>query len=290
MCKWIKRFVLAGVLVAGVGFLTFGTSMGSYAKTAFGDLRGKIKKAVPVDFELRRAHGLIREIDPEINSARRDVARAEVELENLQEEIRNLKTAIARGEGKINRQRKFLAQLPKLGGDSVLTINVSDSGVKLTSKGPLAQRVRRELARAFDLYRNQKELLKSKLTLVSRQSRVLEAARSKLNSVRSERAKLEDLVSSLEAKKKQLDAMAAAAKRFDLDTSALGEARKVLSEIRKRLDVTKKIIEEEMFLVTGNPSEEAGPQRDILGEVDRYFGKKEEGSSTSLHAESLEKK
>jgi DNA repair exonuclease SbcCD ATPase subunit len=290
MCKWVKRFILAGVLIVGVGYLTFGTSMGSYAKTAFGDLRGKIKKAVPVDFELRRAHGLIREIDPEINSARRDVARAEVELENLEEEIRNLKTAIIRGRGKIGRQRKYLAQLPRLDGDSTLTINVSEAGVQLTTKGPLAQRVRRELARAFDLYKNQKELLRSKLTLVSRQRRVLEAARSKLNSVRSERAKLEDLISSLEAKKKQLDAMAAAAKRFDLDTSALGEARKVLAGIRKRLDVTKKIIEEEMFLVTGTPSEEEGPQRDILGEVDRYFGNNKEKSSKVLQAESLGEK
>ena len=290
MCKWVKRFVLAGVLIAGVGFLTFGTSMGSYAKTAFGDLRGKIKKAVPVEFELRRAHGLIREIDPEINSARRDVARAEVELENLEGEILNLKTAIVRGESKISRQRKFLAQLPKMDGDSILTINVSNSGVKLTSKAPMAQRVRRELARTFDLFRNQKELLRSKLTLVSRQRRVLEAARSKLNSVRSERAKLEDLVSSLEAKKKQLDAMAAAAKRFDLDTSALGEARKVLAGIRKRLDVTKKIIEEEMFLATGTPSEEEGLQRDILGEVDQYFGSKSKKNVKALRSESVGRK
>ncbi|HHI79846.1 MAG TPA: hypothetical protein ENK02_07675 [Planctomycetes bacterium] len=287
MCKWVKRLVFLGVLVAGVGYLTFGTSMGSYAKTAFGDLRGKIKKAVPVDFELRRAHGLIREIDPEINSARRDVARAEVELENLEEEIRNLKTAITEGEAKIGRQRKFLAQLPRMNGDSVLTVNISSAGVQLTSKAPLAQRVRRDLARTFDLYRNQKELLRSKLTLVSRQRRVLEAARSKLDSVRAERAKLEDMISSLEAKKKQLDAMAAAAKRFDLDTSALGEARKVLADIRKRLDVTKKIIEEDMFLVTGTPSEEDGPQRDILEEVDRYFGGKQESSAKALKTESI---
>ncbi len=267
MRKMLKMTFFSMLVLAGAGFLLFGTSLGSYAKTAFQDVRQKIKSSVPIDFELRRARRLIRRIDPEILDARKDVARAEVALETLQTDIAALEKAITKGESRVRRTAGMLQR---------------EGAFRLTVYGRRWSRaqVERELARSFDMVRNQTELLKSKKALVERQSKILDAARRKLAAVRQEKARLEDLVEALEAKKRQLDALAASAHRFDLDTSSLGEARKVLEEVRRRLDVTQKLIQEELFFTVG-AEEDEGEVRDILAEIGRYFGRKAGGAEGS---------
>jgi hypothetical protein len=42
---------------------------------------------IPIELELKRAESLIRQIDPQIDDCKRDLARAEVELEELQESV-----------------------------------------------------------------------------------------------------------------------------------------------------------------------------------------------------------
>lgn len=261
MRKLIKWTLLSAVVLGVGGYFFLGRNAFSYAETAIQDLKGSVRSNVPIDFELKRARNLIEKIDPEIEDARRDVARAEVEFEGLQDDVRRLDQAIVKNEGRVKRLREFVGASE----DGAVTATVS-----YTSMPPVGV-VRSDLARTFDLYKNQIELRESKQRLIERQAHVLEAARTKLHAVRSERQNVADLVSKLETRKRQLDAMAATARRFDIDTSALGEARELLDEIKKRLDVSQKMIQESVYY--GADLQVADPGRDVVSEVDRFFGR-----------------
>lgn len=266
MCKKLFKMTLfGGAAAVVVGFLVFGEHFTSYASTAFKDLRAAVKDGVSVDFELRRARELVGKIDPQVLEARREVARAEVDLERLQEELRALQVSIDKGEGKISRLRRWIDENGPSEGLTRVSWEAKVSDVQ----------VKQELARTFDLFRNQKELLDSKAKLMVRQRQVLEAARNKLAAVRSEKQKLEDMITQLEARKRQLDALAATTQQIELDDSSLGQARKVLEEIKRRLDVKEKMIQEGIYL-EGIATTEQTDDRDIVGEVERYFGDAEQ--------------
>lgn len=260
MRKLIKWTFLSAVVLGVGGYFFLGKNAFSYAETAIQDMKSSVRDNVPIDFELRRARTLIEKIDPEIQEARRDVARAEVEFEGLQTDIRRLEQAIAKNETKVKRLRGFVA---------VAESDAVPASASYAELPPIGI-VRSDLARTFDLYKNQLELRDSKKRLIDRQARVLDAARNKLHAVRSERQNVADLVAKLETRKRQLDAMAATARRFDIDTSALGEARELLDSIKKRLDVTQKMIAENVYYGDEVPTEDPG--RDVVTEVDQFFG------------------
>lgn len=265
-CKKLIKWSLLGTAgVVGTGYLVFGKNLTSYVGTAYSDVKEAVVGSVPLDFELRRARQLIKKIDPEIHEARREVARAEVELDAVKGHIRNLKRSISKSEGKMHKHRRFL----RGEGEAVTVFNGRrDYGVAA---------VKSELIRTFDMYRNQIDLLRSKEATMKRQGQVLDAARKKLLAVRSERNKLVDTVGVLEARKRELDAMAATTKRAgELDTSNLREARRLLNDIKTRLDVSTKIIQEELFLTNGEVAV-ADEDRDILKEMEDYFTGEETG-------------
>ena len=272
MCrKLLKWTAISGLVLAVGGFLFFGKGFTSYASTAFEDIRHAVKDNVSVDFELRRAKSLITKIDPEILEARREVARSEVDLDRLGVGIQNLQANLIKGEEKISRLRNYLAQNPAPAADGEIR-SVAYSADSNNHWRAKVSRIRyeQELARSFDLFRNQKALLKSKTELLVRQRQILEASRSKLVAVRSEKQKLEDMITQLEARKRQLDTLAATTHQIDLDDSALSQAKTVLGEIQKRLDVKEKMIQEGLFMETGIASQ-AVESRDITREVDDYF-------------------
>jgi hypothetical protein len=208
---------------------------------------------------MKRAKTLIREIDPELTEARKEVARAEVELKAMRGQIDNLRVATARDRDRIERQREYLA------GEEHAVSQVS------YEIRTMRARVRRDLERTFDVYRTNMEILKSKELQVERQEKIVEAARTKLHAVRTERQKLEDMVLRLSARKRQLDALATTVPNSELDTSSLAEARKVLESIQKELDITEKLIKEDLYLATGQDIEPQ-EQRDVVSEIDTYFG------------------
>jgi len=254
--KWSFFSVLAAI---GVGLLLFGRSLGSYAKTAYNEVRNAAQKNVPIEFQMKRAKTLIREIDPELKDAKREVARAEVELGTMRRSIEDLRVATARDYDRIQRQREYLANEDQ---------NVAPVSYEIRT---MRTRVRHDLERTFDVYKTNVEILKSKEMQVERQEKIVEAARNKLHAVRSERQKLEDMVLRLSARKRQLDALATTVPNSDLDTSSLAEARKVLDSIKKELDINEKLIKEELFMATGQDIEPE-ENRDVVSEIDHYFG------------------
>lgn len=259
MLRLIKWMVVGTVAMAGTGFVLFGSHAPSYVGTVFGSVRDKVRGQIPVEFELERARKLIQAIDPEIEECKRDVARAEVELESLDEEIRRLDRDVAKGQKRLQSHRELLRD---------------NQGNAFTINGVVYSRreIMMDMERAFDAVRNQESLLAGKKALVETQNRSVAAARSRLDAVRAEKGRLEDMVVALGAQKRKMDAVAASSLKFSLDTSNLTQAKELLVEVKKRLDVAQKVIHSDVLFAKGiTTGEENQPRPGLIQEVDTWL-------------------
>lgn len=269
MLKPIKWIVIGGIAAAGTAFFLFGEHTGSYISSLGGSIRDNVKESIPIDFQLRRAEDLIQDIQPEIYTCKRDLARAEVELESLQDDVERLERSVARSEQKLKAGREMLAS--------------SNGAVEyqLAGKTYPRRRVEIDLERTFEAHKNNLSLLRSKRNLIEKQSQVVAHARMKLDGVQAERARLIDTVATLKAQKQQVDAMAATVQGVTIDDSALSKAREVLDEVKKKLDVTQRMIEDDVFFAQGIPDEATGAaKRDIASEIDEFFAESATADAT----------
>lgn len=253
------KWTAIGVLATGaIGFLVFGENAFSYVRTMAGSVRDSVRNQVPVEFELKRAEQLIRDIDPQIQTCKRELAQAEVGLENLIDDVERLEHENARAEQKLK------------SGVAVLSGANGNGSYRLAGGPPTRERIECDLDRTFQLFKNNQELLRGKKALIQHQSRAVGAARERLDAVRAEKSRLEDTIATLKTQKVQLDALAASSKRFDLDDSALSRAKEVLAEVKNRLDVAQKMIEDDMFF-GAPPIDAEQDDRDVAAEIRKYF-------------------
>lgn len=254
--KLIKWAALGVAGTVGAGYLAFGDHATSYFGAMANSVRDSVRGKIPVEFELKRAEQLVAEIEPQINSCKRDVARAEVELLDLEEQIQELSAVVAKQERKL-----------KAGRDVLATEHASASLVP----GRQTDRVRVEVdvARTLESHRGNVALLRGKTALRERQSQSVEAARARLDAVRTQKARLEDQIAALKLQKRELDAATATSLRFDLDDTALSKAKEVLSRVKTELDIAQKMVEGEVIRdgVTGP----APCAADIVREIDEFF-------------------
>ncbi|MCC6671529.1 MAG: hypothetical protein IT458_10740 [Planctomycetes bacterium] len=269
MFKIVKWVAIAGVITAGGAFFVFGPHATSYFRTMAGSIRDGVRGSVPVDFELKRAEELIQAISPEIDNCKRDVARAEVELENLVQDVQRLENEVGKAEKKL--RTSSLVVSPSGCGEQT-------TALVLASHGVARRRVEIDLERTFEVYKNNQALLKGKKALIERQNQAVSAARTRLDAVRAEKSRLEDMVATLKTQKAQLDALAAGSRRFDLDDSNLGKAKEVLAEVKKRLDVAQRMLEDDAFYA-GGTEDAAASDRNIVAEIQTWFAEQERSGS-----------
>lgn len=256
--KTIKMMLLGGAVLGGAGFLFLGTDFPSYVGTVASSVREGVVGQIPVDIELKRAENLIRQIDPQIESCKLDLARAEVDLENLQSSVVRL--------GKVvDAQEKELKV-----GARLLSDDGANGHVQLAADFGARRRVSASLERTKDSYVNNVAILKTKRTLIDRQSRAVDAAKQRLEAVRTERVALEDQVQSLKTQQMQIESLAAHSKTTNLDSSALSQAKDVIATVKKRLDVAQRMLENDIAFQTG-PTEVAVDDRDVLKEIHELF-------------------
>jgi septal ring factor EnvC (AmiA/AmiB activator) len=267
--KTIRTLLLGGAALAAIGYLLFGRAFPSYLGTAVDSARAAVADHVPVDLEIRRAEGLIRQIDPQIETCKRDLARAEVDLEELTESVGRLEKSVATDE------RRLRAGAERLKGDTKV--------VALASTGEAQRRTQAGLERAKDSYVNDAAMLKTRRALVERQTNAVAAARERLEAVRLERAALDDQLHMLRTQRLHLEALAAASTRCEIDDSALGRAKEALTGIKKRLDVAQRVLENDLAF-HGEPAAAPTASRDIVREIDELFA----GDATAAPAVAVE--
>ncbi|MEY4672863.1 MAG: Chromosome partition protein Smc [Planctomycetota bacterium] len=256
--KTLKMFVLSGAVLGGAGYLLFGSSFGSYLGTVAESVQEGVEQSIPVDFEIKRAESLIRAIEPQIENCKRDVARAEVELEELQESVADLQKLVETEEKRLRTGHALLRS------DGVAT-------ARLAAVNGAERRMELELQRTLDSFRNNQSILRTKRSLIDRQTEAVAAAKLKLNTVRAERETLADQVVTLKMQQSAIEAMAASSRRFDFDDSALSQAKEALGKVQKRLDVAQKMLENDLVWHEGDPLAAAAPARDVLKEIEEQF-------------------
>ena len=254
--KTFKMLLISSVVLGGAGFLFLGTSFPSYIGSVATSVRESVADQIPVEIELKRADNLIRQIDPQITKCKLDLARAEVDLSSLQDSVEHLEKVVTAEEKKL-----------KLG--AALLREDTPDGVRLAADFGARRRVSADLGRTKDSYVNNCAILKSKRILIDRQTRAVDAAKERLAAVRYERGALEDQVRSLKTQQMQVEAMAASSNRFDLDSTALSQAKEVITGVRKRLDVAQRMLENDMAF-SGEPVPGAD-DRNVIKEIDELF-------------------
>ena len=253
----IKKLLMGGAAAIGVGMLVFGMDVFSYVSTSAKKIQSEVKSSVPMDFEIERARTMVAELIPDIQKNMHVIAQEEVNVEELRNEISGTEQNMA-----VERQR-----LLSLRRDLE---NRSEKFVYAGGRTATGTDVRTELSRRFSRFQTAEATLKAKRQMLEARERSLAAAREKLEGMLAAKRDLEVQVQNLEARLKVVQA-AQTTSEFQFDDSQLARCKKLVQELRKRLDVAQRIVEQDGRLVEHLVMEEEAPE-DIGDQIDRYFG------------------
>jgi len=255
--RWAKWAVIGGVGLAIVGGLIFGKDLVSYVSSSGRMIQTAVKDSIPVEFEIRRARDLLDELVPEVKANLRLVAEEEVEVADLEREIAENERSMA------EEKEKILA----------LRTAVDSRQVSYPFGGRTYTRteVVGELERRFDAYRMSEKLLDGKKSLLENRKRSLQAAMDQLEKTRLARVELAAQIDNLEGEFRLVQAQSAGSD-LSLDNSKLAQTRKLLDDLRKRLDVTRRVLAKEAKFVEFIPVETEDPQG-LVDKIDSHFGR-----------------
>ena len=253
--KWIKRGIVGVVLFVIVGGLLFGTDLYSYVRSSAKMTQDKVKDAVPIEFELRRAQDLLEEILPEIHANIELIAKEEVEIAALKREIQESETAIAQQKQRVEKLRN--------------TLEKEQSSYTFGNRKYSRQEVADELAAQFENYKEAELVFASKKKLFDTREKSLRAAVGLLEKTKSQKRILASRIESLEGQYRLLKASAVGT-GIHVDNSKLAQTEKLLGQIKKRLDVAERVLSHESKFVQTIPIDQISADQ-LITQVDEYF-------------------
>lgn len=265
VCKMVKRVLIGGAIGAGLLGLTFGTAAPSYVKTAFHKARHSVKGSVPTEFEIERARNEIATLDPAIDAGIETLARALGEVDQLRSEI-------ASSREDLNSQGRSLQALNE---------QLKRGDIHLTSGGAYSEKsVKSTLAQSMDRYKVLKATLAEKQETLGILQKNVASARTGLDALKTAKQDLTARVDGAQARLNQIKATRATHK-YNFDDSAIGQAKRTVSELEKSLDQMARIDElKEKYLDTGNTFT-VDPSRDVTREIEVEFNSAPKAEKTA---------
>ena len=251
----LKKLTVIGIVAMVVGGVFFGREVVSYATTSRHAIQEAVRDQIPIEFEIKRARDLINDIMPELQANMKLVAKEEVEIDALESDI--------------GRMQKSLADEKKRMGALAASLKSGKETYTFGSSTYSRSEVEKDLARRFERYRSSEMVFAGKERLLATRRQALRSAMEKLKSTQNAKALLEDQVRSLEAQFRVIHA-AQASSKLHLDDSKLAKAERLLDELKKRLEVSKRVLESEAEFTQDIPVDEA-QQGKIADEVLGYF-------------------
>ena len=246
-------FVVGGVLLLGVVFC--GRNAISYISTSAGYVRDSIQDSVPIEFEIERARGMIKDLVPEVRKNMHVIAKEEVEIKRLEEQIAKAGARLA----------KEKSGLTRLGADLDAGKEVYEYGGRTYT----AQRVKADLASRFERYKTGEATLGSLREIHAARQRSLEAARRKLEGMLVSKRQLQVDVENLEART-QMIAAAKTTSDYQFDDSRLGRVKELICNLRTRLDVACRLVDAQEHFRDEIPLDREAPEN-IVDQVTEYF-------------------
>ncbi|MBX7167537.1 MAG: hypothetical protein K1X74_14500 [Pirellulales bacterium] len=251
----IKKVLLSTVAAAALAGMFFGRDAWSYFRTAGGWVKDSVRSSVPVEFEIERARKMLHELQPDIRHCMHVIAKEEVELSRLENEIASVET-------KLNDEQ---AQLKRLSGD------LAGGGTTFQYAGHsyTADQVKADLANRFKRYKTKDATLASLRKIHDARGQSLLAARQNLDGMLSTKRQLEVEIENVEARRKMVEA-AQTTCSYHFDDSRLSRLKQLVSDIATRLEVDEKVMHVEDEYRSEIPVEESAPS-DIVDQVTSYF-------------------
>lgn len=258
ICRTIHKTLVGAGLLAFGAYLWMGTSVGSYAKTAFTGAKSYVKGQVPVDYQIQTARQMLTDLTPDVQKTLKSIAEEEVKIDRLRREI-------ASTEKNLDGERAAILALREHLGKGLASYKIAGATYS-------ALAVENELNRRFTSFKRVDDSLKARReTLVARESTLM-AAREKYDNLLEAKARIENEIAGLEARNKMIEARQTASK-FQIDDSQLSKLKQLVEEINERLDVSEKVAEQEGNLSKRIPLEQANPE-ELGKQIDSYFGDK----------------
>ena len=261
-----KGLLIGGALVLLLG-LFFGRDAMSYTKTSLGWVQQSVREAVPVEFEINRAHQMILDLDPEIHRNMHLIAKEEVDVKGLRDQL-------VEGEKQLAKNK---ADIEKLTAD----LNRGDSTFVYCGKSYSAKQVELDLTRRFESYKVKEATLAKLRQVLSARENGLVAGREKLKAMQAAKSKLEIDVANLEARLEMVK-VAQSTSEFNFDDSQLSRTKDLVKDISARIDVAEKLVNAETTY-PGQIDLEEAPASDITEQITKYFSdSQDEGESVAV--------
>jgi hypothetical protein len=227
-----KRAILVGTGVAVTSLVLFGRDAASYVKTSYHRVTSTVQDRVPVDFQIDRAKQMVRDLDPEIRNSMHVIAKEEVAVDQLNQQITG-------NQDKADKEKKDILHLQA-------DLGQNKSVYQYASHTYSCDEVKQDLARRFSRFKVADDTLGSMKQMRDARQKNLDAAQQKLVEV------------------------AQASSDYVFDDSQLARAKELINDIRTRLDVAAKLANADVNVQTEIPLDETAPQ-DITDQVTQYF-------------------
>ncbi|HEY2883232.1 MAG TPA: hypothetical protein VGJ15_12380 [Pirellulales bacterium] len=264
----VRRIIFWGVGATVVAVLLFGHHLNSYVKTAGGWVSESVKSAVPIEFEIDRARNMVKDIMPEIRKNMQIIAKEEVEVDRLTQEISQLE----------KKQDKDRTELMALRSDATSGKDV----FKFAGRSYTLDQVKSDMANRFVRFKTTDDTLASEHSILEARQKSLDAARQKLDGMLAQKRQLEIDVENLQARLKMVE-VAQTSSNASFDDSHLGNCKELIADLRIRLGVEEKMVNAETQLQGEIPVSQPAAQTDnIVERVTDYFVGPASGNETKV--------
>jgi len=249
----LKKTAIVGVAVTLLAVLLAGRS---HVQTAWKEVKDTVKNNVSLDFEIKRARGMIEDLRPEIEKNLRRIAQEEVEVARLEKQV-------GQAEEKLAQDRQDIIRLK----------NDLDSGSEVfvyAGRNYTAKQVKSDLTSRFNQFKTQEATTHSKQQILLARQQGLKAAREKLDAMLDAKRQLEVDVENLEARLTMVE-VAQTSSEFKFDDSQLSRTQELISDIGTRIEVAERLVNVDANQVDRIPLNEPDADRDVSEEIAEYF-------------------
>ncbi len=250
-----KLFILSAVGVGSVIALV-GTGAISYLRMGYHSASNAVRESVPIEWEIKHARQMIEDLKPEISKNLQVVAREEAGAKRLSEDIQSKETQLAKARNDIMR----------LKGD------LESGSVKFVYAGRSysEDQVKDDLSNRFKQFQVHEQTASKLNQVLLAREKNLEAARRKLDGMLAAKRELEVDVENLQARMTMVE-VAQTASHVAIDDSHLSDTRRLVDDIRTRIDVAERLVASEGVL-EGSIQLDEEVSSSLLEEIADYFG------------------
>lgn len=251
----IKKMLIVGGGAALVGLVLVGRDALSYVRTSTGYVTDAVQESVPIEFQIDRARGMVQDLVPEVRKNMHVIAKEEVEVQRLDEQLVDNTSRLAKEKEQLLRLKTDLASGKETFEYGGRTYTVEE--------------VRTDLASRFERYKTGEATAASLKDIRNARQKSLTAARQKLEGMLASKRQLQVEVENLEARL-QMIAAAKATSNYQFDDSRLGRVKELVSNLRNRLEVAEKVVNAEVYYHDEIPLDKTTPAN-IVEQVSEHF-------------------